>query len=140
MSRRATPLALGLLAQLLLVPAPCTAQHGWALLQWTDDEGDWQTLEYDRASIRRLASTLTVELRRDRLTAIRQDSVIVEGEHPWTRQAVELDCLDEIWRVVRWEARDETGVLLSAGGGEGWRPIRSGGYPRALERQFCPWP
>lgn len=140
MYRRAAPLALALLAWVLLVPAPGAAQQGWVLLQWTDDEGDWQTLEYDHGSIRRLASTLMIELRRDRLTAIRQDSVIAEGEHPWTRQAVELDCFDEIWRVTRWEARDETGVLLSSGGGEGWRPIRAGGYPRALERRLCPWP
>lgn len=115
-------------------------QSSWVLLQWTGPDGEWRTIEYDRGAMRRVAGTWTVTLRRDRLTAMRQDSVIIAGEHPWTRQEIELDCTDEIWRVVRWEARDETGTLLAAGGGAGWLPIRSGGYPRALERRLCPWP
>lgn len=115
-------------------------QSGWVLLQWTGPDGEWQAIEYDRGAMRGVAGTWTLALRRDRLTAMRQDSVIVAGEHPWTRQEIELDCTDEIWRVVRWEARDETGTLLASGGSAGWLPIGASGYPRALERRLCPWP
>lgn len=115
-------------------------QSSWVLLQWTGPDGEWRSIEYDRGGMRGLAGTWTITLRRDRLTAMRQDSVIIAGEHPWTRQEIELDCTDEIRRVVRWEARDETGTLLASGGSAGWLPIRATGSPRALERRLCPWP
>ena len=120
--------------------SPLVAQSSWIPIQWTGPDKTWFTIEYDRNAVRRLAVTLTIPLRRDRLSAMRQDSVIADGAHPWTRQEIELDCTGENWRVVRWEARDETGTLLASGGGATWSLIRAEGYPRALERRLCPWP
>lgn len=128
------------MAAIVSGPSAAGAQVGWAVLQWTDADGRWHSLEYDRSTVGRVGSTLAIRLRRDREEAMRQDPLLAPGAHPWTRQEIELDCVDEIWRVVHWEARDETGTLLASGGGEGWLPIRAHGFPRTLERRLCPWP
>lgn len=116
------------------------AQASWVPVDWIDAAGRRHVIEYDRNALRGVATVLVVSVRRDREAAMRQEQTILPGDHPWTRQEMELDCAAENWRVARWEARDETGRLLASGGGEGWQPIRAQGYPRALAWRLCPWP
>ncbi len=121
-------------------PGAAAAQVGWVPLQWPGPSDTWFTLEYDRATVRRAGTTWSMVLRRSPEEALRQEPPTVAGSHPWTRQEIELDCVDEVWRVVRWESRDGAGTLLASGGGATWSLIRADGYPRALERRLCPWP
>ena len=118
-------------------PPVLQAQDGWVALHWEGANGP-RDVEYSRSSIKLVGDTLSVSLRRNRATALRQDLTIAPESNPWTTMDVMINCARNTWRLKRFASTDSTGALATVGNFGKWVGIDENTLVAVLKLRFCP--
>ena len=126
-----------LLALTLLVTGQASAQADWRPFRWQGHNGP-RDIEFDRVSIARKDSIVSVKIRRDRATTLRQDPTIAPETHPWTGMLLELDCVHRRWRPTRTVAVNSSGRETGMGTSSRWIAIEPLTLAEAMRERLCP--
>ena len=113
------------------------AQSDWVPLRWESASGP-RDVEYSRSSIKVDGDSVLISIRRDRATALRQDTTIAPESNPWTTMDMLIDCGHNAWRPKRFASTDSTGALATVGNFGRWVPIEAKTLSAVIKLQFCP--
>ena len=130
--------AIFCLLALLVFPCPIHAQTDWAPFRWQAPDGGQRDLEFLRGGVIRERGEVTVPLRRDRATTLRQDPTIAPETNPWTEALIRLDCPGRRWMLAEHRSTDPEGKPSTVGNSSQWIPVQRGTLADALRDRFCP--
>jgi hypothetical protein len=111
----------------------------WVPFQWHAVQGP-RDLEFSRASVAHDRGMVSITVRRERATALAQDSTIAPESNPWTMASVRIDCVGRKWQQLSYTAADAAGKVVGQGNSSDaiWLPIHQRTLAEALQQRFCP--
>jgi hypothetical protein len=114
-----------------------TAQSDWVSLRWESANGP-RDIEYSRSSVKIVGDSVLISIRRDRATALRQDTTIAPESNPWTTMDMLIDCGHNVWRPKWFASVDSTGAPATEGNFSRWVPIEAKTLSAVIKLRFCP--
>lgn len=109
----------------------------WVALRWQAANGP-RDIEFHQPSVKMAARILSVSVRRERATVLKQDPTIAPETNPWTAMDLQVNCTEGTWRMTLAQAVDANGKLAGVRADERWQPIQPASVAAAVRMRLCP--